>query len=122
MSCRNARWYLWETVAILLLVAGAVIQVCGQERAAKQTARQSGVEAQGPRCHRENASGAEPTSHEQPAASMNSWMPTVRRMRPDRPWEDVVRVLNATADHQSTPERQEFFQCLDNVPALIDGK
>jgi DNA invertase Pin-like site-specific DNA recombinase len=23
------------------------------------------------------------------------WLPTVRRMRPDHPWEDVVRVLNA---------------------------
>src|SRR5213593_2029638 len=41
MSCRNARWYLWETVAILLLVAGAVIQVCGQERAAFGVARAS---------------------------------------------------------------------------------
>src|SRR5213083_378910 len=39
MSCRNARSYLWETVAILLLVAGAVIQVCGQERAAFGVAR-----------------------------------------------------------------------------------
>ncbi len=28
-------------------------------------------------------------------ASMDSWMPTVLRMRPDQPWEDVVRVLNA---------------------------
>ena len=41
MSCRNARWYLWQTVAILLLVAGAVIQVCGQERAAFGVARAS---------------------------------------------------------------------------------
>src|SRR2546422_9838778 len=41
MSCRNARSYLWETVAILLLVAGAVIQVCGQERAAFGVARAS---------------------------------------------------------------------------------
>src|SRR3989449_3466889 len=41
MSCRNARSYLWETVAILLLVAGAVIQVCGQERAPFGVARAS---------------------------------------------------------------------------------
>src|SRR5438094_1825181 len=41
MSCRNARSYLWKTVAILLLVAGAVIQVCGQERAAFGVARAS---------------------------------------------------------------------------------
>ncbi len=38
-------------------------------------------------------------------ASMDSWMPTVQRMRPQRPWEDVVRVLNATADNPWTPER-----------------
>jgi DNA invertase Pin-like site-specific DNA recombinase len=38
-------------------------------------------------------------------ASMNSWMPTVRRMRPGRPWEDVVRVLNAGNDNPWTPER-----------------
>src|SRR5438093_6498514 len=41
MSCRNARSYLWETVAILLLVAGVVRQVCGQERAAFGVARAS---------------------------------------------------------------------------------
>jgi DNA invertase Pin-like site-specific DNA recombinase len=38
-------------------------------------------------------------------ASMNSWMPIVRRMRPDRPWEDVVRVLNASTGNPWTPER-----------------
>jgi hypothetical protein len=27
-------------------------------------------------------------------SSMDAWLPTVRRMRPDHPWEDVVRVLN----------------------------
>jgi hypothetical protein len=25
---------------------------------------------------------------------LDSWLPTVRRMRPDQPWGDVVRVLN----------------------------
>jgi hypothetical protein len=38
-------------------------------------------------------------------ASMDSWMPTVRRMRPDRSWEDIVRVLNATSVKPWTPER-----------------
>ena len=38
-------------------------------------------------------------------ASMDSWMPTVRRMRPDRPWEDVVRTLNVKADQPWTSER-----------------
>jgi len=27
-------------------------------------------------------------------AQLDSWLPTVRRMRPDQPWGDVVRVLN----------------------------
>lgn len=27
-------------------------------------------------------------------ATMNDWLPTVRRMRPDHPWDDIVRVLN----------------------------
>jgi hypothetical protein len=26
-------------------------------------------------------------------ASADRWMPTVRRMRPQHPWEDIVRVL-----------------------------
>jgi DNA invertase Pin-like site-specific DNA recombinase len=36
-------------------------------------------------------------------AQADTWLPIVRRMRPDQPWGDVVRVLNrgqaATADH-----------------------
>jgi hypothetical protein len=27
-------------------------------------------------------------------ARLDAWLPTVRRMRPDQPWGDVVRVLN----------------------------
>ena len=31
---------------------------------------------------------------------LDTWLPTVRRMRPDQPWGDVVRVLNRNnADH-----------------------
>ena len=37
-------------------------------------------------------------------ASMNDWLPTVRRMRPDHPWDDVVRVLNQKGARW-TPER-----------------
>lgn len=33
-------------------------------------------------------------------AQMDSWLPIVRRMRPDQPWGDVVRVLNRG---QATP-------------------
>lgn len=38
-------------------------------------------------------------------ASMDGWMPTVRRMRPDRSWQEVVRTLNVKADQPWTPER-----------------
>ena len=37
-------------------------------------------------------------------AAMNDWLPTVRRMRPDHPWDDVVRVLNQKGARW-TPER-----------------
>lgn len=36
---------------------------------------------------------------------MDSWLPTVRRMRPDQPWGDVVRVLNQTQAAHWTVER-----------------
>lgn len=38
-------------------------------------------------------------------ASMDSWMPIVRRMRPDRSWKDIVRVLNANFAKPWTAER-----------------
>ena len=38
-------------------------------------------------------------------AQLNSWLPTVRRMRPGQPWGDVVRVLNRGQETTWTPER-----------------
>ena len=38
-------------------------------------------------------------------ASMDRWLPTVRRMRPQYPWEDVVRVLNQAERARWTIER-----------------
>jgi DNA invertase Pin-like site-specific DNA recombinase len=38
-------------------------------------------------------------------ASMDRWLPTVRRMRPAYPWEDVVRVLNMESRASWTVER-----------------
>jgi DNA invertase Pin-like site-specific DNA recombinase len=38
-------------------------------------------------------------------ARLDSWLPTVRRMRPAQPWGDVVRVLNRAADGSWTAER-----------------
>jgi DNA invertase Pin-like site-specific DNA recombinase len=36
---------------------------------------------------------------------LDSWLPTVRRMRPDQPWGDVVRVLNRGHNARWTVER-----------------
>src|SRR5271157_1502638 len=38
-------------------------------------------------------------------ASMDRWLPTVRRMRPQYPWEDVVQVLNQAGGARWTVER-----------------
>jgi hypothetical protein len=38
-------------------------------------------------------------------ARLDTWLPTVRRMRPAQPWGDVVRVLNRTAESTWTVER-----------------
>src|ERR1700734_3272147 len=38
-------------------------------------------------------------------AGMDSWLPTVRRMRPAQPWGDVVRVLNRAGEATWTVER-----------------
>jgi DNA invertase Pin-like site-specific DNA recombinase len=38
-------------------------------------------------------------------AQMDSWLPTVRQMRPDQPWGDVVRVLNRGQAATWTVER-----------------
>jgi hypothetical protein len=36
---------------------------------------------------------------------LDTWLPTVRRMRPAQPWGDVVRVLNRTGEAKWTTER-----------------
>jgi hypothetical protein len=36
---------------------------------------------------------------------LDSWLPTVRRMRPDQPWGDVIRVLNRSNEATWTVER-----------------
>ena len=38
-------------------------------------------------------------------AQLDAWLPTVRRMRPDQPWGDVVRVLNQKQAAAWTVER-----------------
>src|SRR5256885_1264468 len=38
-------------------------------------------------------------------AQLDQWLPTVRRMRPNQPWGDVVRVLNRSNEATWTVER-----------------
>ena len=38
-------------------------------------------------------------------ARLDTWLPTVRRMRPAQPWGDVVRVLNRSGEVKWTTER-----------------
>src|ERR1700704_2250314 len=38
-------------------------------------------------------------------AQLDTWLPTVRRMRPSQPWGDVVRVLNRSIEATWTVER-----------------
>ncbi|WP_420608288.1 recombinase family protein [Novosphingopyxis sp.] len=38
-------------------------------------------------------------------AGLDAWLPTIRRMRPNQPWGDVVRVLNHDYDSTWTVER-----------------
>jgi DNA invertase Pin-like site-specific DNA recombinase len=38
-------------------------------------------------------------------ARLDTWLPTVRRMRPAQPWGDVVRVLNRAREAKWTAER-----------------
>jgi hypothetical protein len=38
-------------------------------------------------------------------AGLDNWLPVVRRMRPDQPWGDVVRVLNRSQETHWTAER-----------------
>jgi len=38
-------------------------------------------------------------------AGLDAWLPTIRRMRPDQPWGDVVRVLNRDGGAAWTVER-----------------
>ena len=44
-------------------------------------------------------------------AQLDTWLPTVRRMRPDQPWGDVVRVLNRGQAASWTVERLRRTVC-----------
>lgn len=53
-----------------------------------------GLRARDPEAIRKNRKGRDAGYLNGVLAGLDAWLPTVRRMRPDQPWGDVVRVLN----------------------------
>lgn len=54
---------------------------------------------------------------------LDSWLPTVRRMRPDQPWGDIVRVLNqgqAVTPHQVRSKPWTVERLRRTVRRLVD--
>ena len=68
----------------------------GNVKAAKAQGKRpgnSGVRERQPEAIRKIALAPENVYRDELIASADQWMPTVRRLRPQHPWEDVVRVL-----------------------------
>ena len=55
-------------------------------------------------------------------ARLDTWLPTVRRMRPSQPWGDVVRVLNRTIEATWTVERLRRTVRRLASEGIVEGK
>jgi hypothetical protein len=64
-----------------------------------------GLRAGDPDAIRKVRAGRDAAHLESVLAQLDTWLPTVRRMRPTQPWGDVVRVLNRTTESTWTVER-----------------
>lgn len=64
-----------------------------------------GLRAKDPAAIRKAAQARDRVFTAEVLATMDRWLPTVRRMRPDSPWDDVVRVLNQDSAAPWTVER-----------------
>ena len=64
-----------------------------------------GLRAGDPEAIRKVRAGRDAAHLDGVLAQLDTWLPTVRRMRPAQPWGDVVRVLNRTTDATWTVER-----------------
>jgi DNA invertase Pin-like site-specific DNA recombinase len=64
-----------------------------------------GLRARDPEAIRKVAAARDRVFTTDVIASMDRWLPTVRRMRPQYPWEDVARVLDQTDGARWTVER-----------------
>lgn len=60
-----------------------------------------GLRARDPDAIRKLRSARDATHLDALLAGLDAWLPTVRRMRPDQSWDDVVRVLNRRGSGQS---------------------
>jgi DNA invertase Pin-like site-specific DNA recombinase len=60
-----------------------------------------GLRARDPEAIRKLRSARDAAHLEAVLVGLDAWLPTVRRMRPDQPWGDVVRVLNRRGGDQT---------------------
>jgi DNA invertase Pin-like site-specific DNA recombinase len=100
-----------------LQVLGAVAQleralIAERTKAGLQSARRRGrvggnpgLRAGNPEAIRKMTASRDATHLQSVLAQLDSWLPTVRRMRPEHPWGDVVRVLNRDQAQTWTIER-----------------
>jgi DNA invertase Pin-like site-specific DNA recombinase len=100
-----------------LQVLGAVAQleralIAERTKAGLQAARSRGrvggnpgLRAGDPAAIRKLRAGRDAAHLDGILTRLDTWLPTVRRMRPAQPWGDVVRVLNRTTDDRWTAER-----------------
>ena len=100
-----------------LQVLGAVAQleralIAERTKAGLQAARRRGriggnpgLRARDPAAIRKVRASRDKAHLDGVLAQLDTWLPTVRRMRPDQPWGDVVRMLNRGQAVQWTAER-----------------
>lgn len=62
-----------------------------------------GLRARDPAAIRKVSAARAEAHFEKLAASASDWVPLVRRLRPDMPWEDVLRIVNAELPRDRTP-------------------
>ena len=76
-------------------------------RAAGRVGGNPGLRARDPAALRKVAAARDETYFNQLTACATEWVSQVRRLRPDMPWEDVVRVINAALLQGRVPWTKE---------------
>ena len=78
---------------------------CRRRSAAVEVGGNPGLRARDPGAIRKVRASRAKAHLDGVLTQLDTWLPTVRRMRPDQPWGDVVRVLNRGQAAQWTVER-----------------